>query len=74
MERPALHDVDVVEIRGEHDAAQEQDGQQERSGRSRVERPLHRGDTIERGEIVFAGKPSEVLQNANVLRIIGGAA
>ena len=29
---------------------------------------------IERGEIVFAGKPQEALGNANVLRIIGGAA
>jgi branched-chain amino acid transport system ATP-binding protein len=29
---------------------------------------------IERGEIVFAGKPSEVLNNPSVLRIIGGAA
>ena len=29
---------------------------------------------IERGEIVFAGKLQEALQNANVLRIIGGAA
>lgn len=29
---------------------------------------------IERGEIVFAGKPSEVQKNPNVLRIIGGAA
>ncbi len=29
---------------------------------------------IERGEIVFAGKPSDVLQNPSVLRIIGGAA
>ena len=29
---------------------------------------------IERGEIVFAGKPQEALQNAGVLRIIGGAA
>jgi len=26
------------------------------------------------GEIVFAGKPSDVLQNPDVLRIIGGAA
>jgi branched-chain amino acid transport system ATP-binding protein len=29
---------------------------------------------IERGEIVFAGKPQEAMQNTNVLRIIGGAA
>ena len=29
---------------------------------------------IERGEIVFGGKPSDVLQNPDVLRIIGGAA
>jgi branched-chain amino acid transport system ATP-binding protein len=29
---------------------------------------------IERGEIVFAGKPSEVRQDPGVLRIIGGAA
>jgi branched-chain amino acid transport system ATP-binding protein len=29
---------------------------------------------IERGEIVFGGKPEEAFQNAGVLRIIGGAA
>jgi ABC-type branched-subunit amino acid transport system ATPase component len=29
---------------------------------------------IERGEIIFAGRPEEVYRDAAVLRVIGGAA